>query len=85
MASEEDEELIHVESKEGNYVAVFDPLDGSSNIDVNISIGSWISRASLIEGQARSLASTSAARQQAVPRPWRMFFSLEPLSSLLDT
>lgn len=39
MASEENEDLIHVESKDGNYVAVFDPLDGSSNIDVNISIG----------------------------------------------
>jgi fructose-1,6-bisphosphatase I len=39
MASEENEEPIVVEDSKGQYVAVFDPLDGSSNIDVNISIG----------------------------------------------
>jgi len=39
MASEEEEEAIFVSESKGNYVAVFDPLDGSSNIDVNISIG----------------------------------------------
>eukprot|EP01103_Thecamoeba_quadrilineata_P002713 TRINITY_DN12618_c0_g1_i1.p1 TRINITY_DN12618_c0_g1~~TRINITY_DN12618_c0_g1_i1.p1 ORF type:complete len:335 (-),score=57.86 TRINITY_DN12618_c0_g1_i1:66-1070(-) len=38
MASEEDTDVI-ILSNGGNYVAVFDPLDGSSNIDVNISIG----------------------------------------------
>eukprot|EP01102_Stenamoeba_stenopodia_P020701 TRINITY_DN816_c0_g1_i1.p1 TRINITY_DN816_c0_g1~~TRINITY_DN816_c0_g1_i1.p1 ORF type:complete len:354 (-),score=91.61 TRINITY_DN816_c0_g1_i1:96-1082(-) len=39
MASEENTEHILVEDSNGHYVAVFDPLDGSSNIDVNISIG----------------------------------------------
>jgi len=39
MASEEDQEAIFVKDCNGNYVAVFDPLDGSTNIDVNISIG----------------------------------------------
>lgn len=39
MASEENEEPILLTSCTGKYVAVFDPLDGSSNIDVNISIG----------------------------------------------
>ncbi|MCP4543769.1 MAG: class 1 fructose-bisphosphatase [Chloroflexi bacterium] len=41
MASEEHEDIIPI-SKEydtGKYVLVFDPLDGSSNIDANISIG----------------------------------------------
>src|SRR5215813_12319229 len=40
IASEEMEE-IHVLSTDprAKYVVVFDPLDGSSNIDVNISIG----------------------------------------------
>ncbi len=38
MASEEDEELIPA-SPEGRYVLIFDPLDGSSNIDYNVSIG----------------------------------------------
>jgi fructose-1,6-bisphosphatase I len=41
MASEEREDLIPIprEYGVGNYVLVFDPLDGSSNIDVNVSIG----------------------------------------------
>ena len=41
MASEENEELIHIPEKyeKGKYVMVFDPLDGSSNIDVNVTIG----------------------------------------------
>lgn len=41
MASEEHEEIIHIpeQYKKGSYVLVYDPLDGSSNIDVNVSIG----------------------------------------------
>jgi len=41
MASEEVNDIIAVPDKypKGKYVVIFDPLDGSSNIDVNISIG----------------------------------------------
>ncbi len=41
MASEESEDIIPIPdgSKRGKYVLMFDPLDGSSNIDVNASIG----------------------------------------------
>lgn len=41
MASEEHEGLIHIpeEFDAGHYVLLHDPLDGSSNIDVNVSIG----------------------------------------------
>jgi len=41
MGSEEDADLIDIPSRypKGNYIIVFDPLDGSSNIDVNVSIG----------------------------------------------
>jgi len=41
MASEENENLIEVETpKQGKYVLCFDPLDGSSNIDCLVTIGS---------------------------------------------
>ena len=44
MASEEDDEIIPVlEGYEGEYTIAFDPLDGSSNIDVNVSIGTIFS------------------------------------------
>jgi fructose-1,6-bisphosphatase I len=45
LASEENEEplLVHKGSENANYAVVFDPLDGSSNIDVNVSVGTTFS------------------------------------------
>ncbi len=45
MASEENEEALVVprDRQRGRYVVVFDPLDGSSNIDVNVSVGTIFS------------------------------------------
>lgn len=45
MASEEEEDIIPIPEmyQTGKYVLVFDPLDGSSNIDVNVSIGTIFS------------------------------------------
>ncbi len=46
IASEENDELILLDnptSKNGKYVVAIDPLDGSSNIDVNIPIGTIFS------------------------------------------
>lgn len=46
IASEENEEFIPFDDKpnlQANYVVTFDPLDGSSNIDVNVSIGTIFS------------------------------------------
>lgn len=45
MASEEEENIIHIPKpyNVGKYVMLFDPLDGSSNIDANISIGTIFS------------------------------------------
>lgn len=46
FASEEEENVMPLNgtySKNGNYVVCIDPLDGSSNIDVNVSIGTIFS------------------------------------------
>jgi fructose-1,6-bisphosphatase I len=45
IASEEDPEPSFIDSKEGSgrYVVLFDPLDGSSNIDASVSVGSIFS------------------------------------------
>jgi fructose-1,6-bisphosphatase I len=45
MASEEEEDIIHIPDhhKKGKYILLFDPLDGSSNIDANASIGTIFS------------------------------------------
>jgi fructose-1,6-bisphosphatase I len=46
VASEENEDLIPIsneQSKNAKYVVAFDPLDGSSNIDANVSVGTIFS------------------------------------------
>jgi fructose-1,6-bisphosphatase I len=45
LVSEENEEPVTFdrEADEGKYVIVFDPLDGSSNIDVNVNVGTIFS------------------------------------------
>src|SRR5690242_71799 len=45
MASEEDEHAVPVppDKPAGKYVLLYDPLDGSTNIDVNVSIGTIFS------------------------------------------
>ncbi|NBT87390.1 MAG: fructose-1,6-bisphosphatase, partial [Flavobacteriaceae bacterium] len=43
IASEEEEDFITIQGRNGQnenkYVVLIDPLDGSSNIDVNVSVG----------------------------------------------
>jgi len=47
IASEEEDEFITIKGRNGNndnkYVVLMDPLDGSSNIDVNVSVGTIFS------------------------------------------
>jgi fructose-1,6-bisphosphatase I len=45
MASEENDEILHIPDRfpTGKYALLYDPLDGSSNIDANVSIGTIFS------------------------------------------
>ena len=43
IISEEDDDMILTGNPNGKYVVAIDPLDGSSNIDVNVSIGTIFS------------------------------------------
>lgn len=45
LASEENDEPVSLNRKpgDGKYIVIFDPLDGSSNIDVNVSVGTIFS------------------------------------------
>lgn len=54
MASEEHEELIAVSPRydTGKYILLYDPLDGSSNIDVNVAVGTIFSIHRKITGGA---------------------------------
>jgi len=43
VISEENEGIVELDSDGGKYIVYMDPLDGSSNIDVNVSVGSIFS------------------------------------------
>ena len=57
VASEENDDYIHLDtdvSKDAKYIVAIDPLDGSSNIDVNVGIGTIFSiyRRKSVKGRA---------------------------------
>lgn len=56
LASEENEKplLVHGGAERASYAVVFDPLDGSSNIDVNVSVGTTFSILRRPEGASLS-------------------------------
>ncbi|HEX2908616.1 MAG TPA: class 1 fructose-bisphosphatase [Phototrophicaceae bacterium] len=59
MASEEHDDLIPIPTHfdAGKYVLLYDPLDGSSNIDVNVSIGTIFAiHRKITEGERGTLA-----------------------------
>ena len=39
IGSEEEDNLFYTENKEGRFMVCYDPLDGSSNIDINVTVG----------------------------------------------
>lgn len=43
VISEENDGIVELDNRGGKYIVYLDPLDGSSNIDVNVSIGSIFS------------------------------------------
>jgi len=53
LVSEENEEplIINADPDSGKYIIVFDPLDGSSNIDVNVNVGTIFSILKRTPGQ----------------------------------
>ncbi len=68
IASEENESAIVFDDRTGSgkHVVLFDPLDGSSNIDVNVSVGTIFSILALPEETEQSADPASAVLQPGV-------------------
>uniref|UniRef100_A0A0D6R771 Fructose-1,6-bisphosphatase, cytosolic n=1 Tax=Araucaria cunninghamii TaxID=56994 RepID=A0A0D6R771_ARACU len=76
LVSEEDEEAFFVEpSKRGSYCVCFDPLDGSSNIDCGVSIGTIFGIYMLKDGTEGSLESVLQAGKNMVAAGYCMYGS----------
>jgi fructose-1,6-bisphosphatase I len=67
LVSEENEEPVTFDRapETGKYVVIFDPLDGSSNIDVNVSVGTIFSIFRRPEGDLKNAALQPGYKQVA--------------------
>ncbi|QIR13543.1 class 1 fructose-bisphosphatase [Shewanella aestuarii] len=63
LASEEEDYVVEV-SKQGEYLVCFDPLDGSSNIDINSLVGTIFSVLPATDGALTEQSFLQAGRQQ---------------------
>ena len=63
LASEEEDTFVSTDNN-GQYLVLFDPLDGSSNIDVNISIGTIFSVLPKPDGELNTTSFLQSGRQQ---------------------
>ena len=70
QASEEMDTVRQIPAgfQRGKYLLVFDPLDGSSNIDVNVSVGSIFSILRLPNHAARRVVDLGALARQHIGR-----------------
>jgi len=76
LVSEENDTAIEVETvRQGRYVVTFDPLDGSSNIDCLVSIGSIFGVYKLDEGEQPSAASALKAGRKMVAAGYALYGS----------
>ena len=63
LASEEEDTFVAAHP-DGRYLVLFDPLDGSSNIDVNISVGTIFSILEKPEGDLETASFLQKGRDQ---------------------
>ena len=63
LASEEEDEFVAA-NPQGRYLVLFDPLDGSSNIDINISVGTIFSVLDKPAGELSTQSFLQPGRQQ---------------------
>lgn len=80
MVSEENEQAILVDSAAGGaYCVVFDPLDGSSNIDSGVSIGTIFGIYHVKEGSTGSLADVLRPGSEMIAAGYAMYGSFTSL------
>ena len=64
VSEENDEPLIFAGKPDAQYVVIFDPLDGSSNIDVDVNVGTIVSVQAIAPGQDAQLAALQPGTSQ---------------------
>ncbi|AOA64085.1 Fructose-2,6-bisphosphatase [Komagataella phaffii] len=73
LVSEEQEDLIVFESSKGNYAVVCDPIDGSSNLDAGVSVGTIFGVYKLLPGSAGSIKDVLRSGTEMVAAGYTMY------------
>lgn len=73
LVSEEQEDLIVFENAEGNYAVVCDPIDGSSNIDAGVSVGTIFGIYRLLPGSSGSIKDVLRRGTEMVAAGYTMY------------
>jgi len=84
MVSEEIDDIIAIPEQypKGKYLALFDPLDGSSNIDVNLTVGTIFS---ILQGQQGQAATEKDFLQQGSKQVCAGFVLYGPSTMMILT
>lgn len=81
VSEEDDAPVIFPYRANAKFVAIFDPLDGSSNIDVNVNVGTIVS----IQGIAPGGDATAAALQPGTAQVAGLYVNYGPSTLLVYT
>jgi len=75
MVSEEVDDTIVVTGSKGTYCCVFDPLDGSSNIDAGVNVGTIFGIYKISEGSKRGMEDVLKPGKEMVAAGYTMYGS----------
>ncbi|CDK29956.1 unnamed protein product [Kuraishia capsulata CBS 1993] len=73
LVSEEQEDLIVFESSNGNYAVVCDPIDGSSNLDAGVSVGTIFGVYRLLPGSSGTIKDVLRSGTEMVSAGYTMY------------
>ena len=81
VSEEDDQPLIFNDRPNAKFIAIFDPLDGSSNIDVNVNVGTIVS----IQGMAPGGDARAALLQAGTEQVAALYVNYGPSTILVYT
>ncbi|QPG73786.1 Fructose-1,6-bisphosphatase [Brettanomyces nanus] len=73
VVSEEQEDLIIFEHSQGNYAVCCDPIDGSSNLDAGVSVGTIFAIYKLLPGSTGSIKDVLRSGKELVAAGYTMY------------
>lgn len=81
VSEEDDEPIVFADHPDATFIAIFDPLDGSSNIDVNVNVGTIVS----IQRVAAGLDLQTSALQPGTQQIAALYVNYGPSTILVYT